>query len=59
MGAGVAREVIALAGDGGAEGVDVVRDRVVAAARGGTQGSRHLRSALAVRDFVSAIKDLL
>ena len=33
--AGVAREVIALAGDGGAEGVDVVRDRVVAA---GTQG---------------------
>ena len=36
MGAGVAREVIALAGDGGAEGVDVVRDRVVAA---GTQGT--------------------
>ena len=33
MGAGVAREVIALAGDRGAEGVDVVRDRVVAAAR--------------------------
>ena len=33
MGAGVAREVIALAGDGGAVGVDVVRDRVVAAAR--------------------------
>ena len=48
MGAGVAREVIALAGDGGAEGVDVVRDRVVAA---GTQGSRHVRSALAVERF--------
>ena len=56
MGAGVAREVIALAGDGGAEGVDVVRDRVVAA---GAQRSRHLRSAFAVvRDLVSAIKDL-